>query len=97
MTEVPDPALAPEMVIPARERDLGGFHVGRVLPHPKRRMVGPFIFFDHLGPLQLAAPVPRKADVRPHPHIGLSTITYLFAGELTHRDSLGVRAGHPSR
>ncbi len=90
MTEVPDPALAPEMVIPARERDLGGFHVGRVLPHPKRRMVGPFIFFDHLGPLQLAAPVPRKADVRPHPHIGLSTITYLFAGELTHRDSLGV-------
>jgi redox-sensitive bicupin YhaK (pirin superfamily) len=78
------------MVIPARERDLGGFHVGRVLPHPKRRMVGPFIFFDHLGPLQLAAPVPRKADVRPHPHIGLSTITYLFAGELTHRDSLGV-------
>ena len=90
MTEVPDPALAPEMVIPARERDLGGFHVGRVLPHPKRRMVGPFIFFDHLGPLQLAAPVPRKADVRPHPHIGLSTITYLLAGELTHRDSLGV-------
>jgi redox-sensitive bicupin YhaK (pirin superfamily) len=91
MTEVPDPALAPEIVIPARERDLGGFHVGRVLPHPKRRMVGPFIFFDHLGPLQLAAPVPRTADVRPHPHIGLSTITYLFAGELTHRDSLGVQ------
>jgi redox-sensitive bicupin YhaK (pirin superfamily) len=90
MTEVPDPALVPEMVIPARERDLGGFHVGRVLPHPKRHMVGPFIFFDHLGPLELAAPVPRKADVRPHPHIGLSTITYLFAGELTHRDSLGV-------
>jgi len=90
MTAVPDPALAPEIVIPARERDLGGFHVGRVLPHPKRRMVGPFIFFDHLGPLQLAAPVPRTADVRPHPHIGLSTITYLFAGELTHRDSLGV-------
>jgi redox-sensitive bicupin YhaK (pirin superfamily) len=90
MTEVPDPALTPEMVIPARERDLGGFHVGRVLPHPKRQMVGPFIFFDHLGPLELVAPVPRTADVRPHPHIGLSTITYLFAGELTHRDSLGV-------
>jgi redox-sensitive bicupin YhaK (pirin superfamily) len=77
-------------VIPARERDLGGFRVGRVLPYAKRRMVGPFIFFDHLGPLQLAAPVPRTADVRPHPHIGLSTVTYLFEGEMTHRDSLGI-------
>jgi redox-sensitive bicupin YhaK (pirin superfamily) len=88
MTEVPDAAI--ELAFPARERDLGGFQVGRVLPYSKRRMVGPFIFLDHLGPLQLAAPVPRSADVRPHPHIGLATVTYLFAGELTHRDSLGV-------
>jgi redox-sensitive bicupin YhaK (pirin superfamily) len=79
-----------ELVIPARERDLGGFRVGRVLPFSRRRMVGPFIFLDHLGPLHLAAPVPRSADVRPHPHIGLSTVTYLFEGEMTHRDSLGI-------
>ncbi|HTN48101.1 MAG TPA: pirin family protein [Burkholderiaceae bacterium] len=85
-----DPSEGVELAFPARERDLGGFQVGRVLPYAKRRMVGPFIFLDHLGPLQLAAPVPRSADVRPHPHIGLATVTYLFAGELTHRDSLGV-------
>jgi redox-sensitive bicupin YhaK (pirin superfamily) len=78
------------LLIPARERDLGGFHVGRVLPHAKCRMVGPFVFLDHMGPLQLTAPVPRAADVRPHPHIGLATVTYLFEGELTHRDSLGI-------
>jgi redox-sensitive bicupin YhaK (pirin superfamily) len=79
-----------ELLIPARSRDLGGFQVGRVLPFPQRRMVGPFIFLDHLGPLELPAPVPRTADVRPHPHIGLSTVTYLIDGEMTHRDSLGV-------
>jgi redox-sensitive bicupin YhaK (pirin superfamily) len=78
-----------ELVIEARRRDLGGFEVGRVLPFAKRRMVGPFIFFDHMGPVQLAANLPRRVDVRPHPHIGLSTITYLFAGEIVHRDSLG--------
>ena len=78
-----------EMVIDARRRDLGGFEVGRVLPWAKRRMVGPFVFFDHMGPVQLAANLPRRVDVRPHPHIGLSTITYLFAGEIVHRDSLG--------
>lgn len=78
-----------ELVIEARRRDLGGFEVGRVLPWTKRRMVGPFIFFDHMGPVQLAANLPRRVDVRPHPHIGLSTITYLFAGEIVHRDSLG--------
>jgi redox-sensitive bicupin YhaK (pirin superfamily) len=78
-----------ELVIEARRRDLGGFEVGRVLPWTKRRMVGPFIFFDHIGPVQLAANLPRRVDVRPHPHIGLSTITYLFAGEIVHRDSLG--------
>jgi redox-sensitive bicupin YhaK (pirin superfamily) len=78
-----------EMVIDARRRDLGGFEVGRVLPWAKRRMVGPFVFFDHMGPVQLAANLPRRVDVRPHPHIGLATITYLFAGEIVHRDSLG--------
>jgi redox-sensitive bicupin YhaK (pirin superfamily) len=78
-----------EMVIEGRRRDLGGFEVGRVLPWAKRRMVGPFVFFDHMGPVQLAANLPRRVDVRPHPHIGLSTITYLFDGEIVHRDSLG--------
>lgn len=78
-----------ELVINARRRSLGGFEVGRVLPWTKRRMVGPFIFFDHIGPARLAPSLPREADVRPHPHIGLSTITYLFAGEMVHRDSLG--------
>lgn len=79
-----------ELVIEERQKDLGGFHVGRILPFPKRRMVGPFIFLDHMGPLDLAPNVPRGMDVRPHPHIGLSTVTYLFAGEMTHRDSVGV-------
>jgi redox-sensitive bicupin YhaK (pirin superfamily) len=78
-----------EQVIPARRRDLGGFEVGRVLPAGRRRMVGPFIFFDHIGPAALTAPLPRAMDVRPHPHIGLATVTYLFDGEMTHRDSLG--------
>lgn len=79
-----------EMVIEQRRRSLGGsFEVGRVLPFAKRRMVGPFIFFDHMGPLDLAPGVDRSVDVRPHPHIGLSTVTYLFAGEVMHRDSLG--------
>ncbi|HKU14693.1 MAG TPA: pirin family protein [Steroidobacteraceae bacterium] len=86
-----------ELVIAGRRRDLGGFEVGRVLPAAQRRMVGPFAFFDHMGPVQLAANLPRRVDVRPHPHIGLSTITYLFAGEIVHRDSLGfhqvIRAG----
>lgn len=78
-----------ELVIPQRRRDLGSFEVGRVLPYSQRRMVGPYIFFDRMGPKQLAPGLPREADVRPHPHIGLSTITYLFDGEITHRDSLG--------
>ncbi len=79
-----------EMVIPARPRSLGGFEVGRVLPFAKRRMVGPFIFLDHMGPVDLPPDVPHSTDVRPHPHIGLSTVTYLFNGEITHRDSLGI-------
>lgn len=78
------------MVIPARRRSLGGFEVGRVLPFAKRRMVGPFVSLDHMGPVDLPADVPQSTDVRPHPHIGLSTVTYLFNGEITHRDSLGV-------
>jgi hypothetical protein len=79
-----------ERIIDKRARDLGGgFVVGRVLPFHAQRMVGPFIFFDHLGPLELAPGVPRGLDVRPLPHIGLSTVTYLYAGQITHRDSLG--------
>jgi redox-sensitive bicupin YhaK (pirin superfamily) len=79
-----------DMVIDQRRRDLGGgLAVGRVLPFAQRRMVGPFIFFDHMGPLDLEAGIDRSLDVRPHPHIGLSTVTYLFAGEVMHRDSLG--------
>lgn len=74
--------------IAARSRDLGGFTVGRVLPHHQRRLVGPFIFFDHLGPAIF--PPGHGMDVRPHPHIGLSTVTYLFEGAITHRDSLGT-------
>jgi redox-sensitive bicupin YhaK (pirin superfamily) len=78
-----------ELVISQRRRDLGSFEVGRVLPFAQRRMVGPYIFFDRMGPKNLAPGLPREADVRPHPHIGLSTITYLFDGEIMHRDSLG--------
>lgn len=70
-----------------KPRDLGGFTVRRVLPAIARRLVGPFIFFDHMGPADLAPGV--GMDVRPHPHIGLATVTYLFDGEITHRDSLG--------
>jgi redox-sensitive bicupin YhaK (pirin superfamily) len=86
-----------ELVIDQRRRDLGGFEVGRVLPAAQRRMVGPFVFFDHMGPVDFPAGIPRTVDVRPHPHIGLSTVTYLFSGELMHRDSVGseqaIRSG----
>src|SRR5262245_39232795 len=78
-----------ERVIEQRRRDLGGFEVGRVLPSAARRMVGPFVFFDHIGPVDFPAGIPRTVDVRPHPHIGLSTVTYLFEGEIMHRDSVG--------
>lgn len=79
-----------ERIIDKRAHDLGGgFEVGRVLPFHARRMVGPYVFFDHMGPVELAAGIPRELDVRPHPHIGLSTVTYLYHGALTHRDSLG--------
>jgi redox-sensitive bicupin YhaK (pirin superfamily) len=79
-----------ELVIDQRRKDLGGFEVGRVLPFHSHRMVGPFIFFDHMGPVEFQPGFPRNVDVRPHPHIGLSTVTYLFDGEITHRDSTGV-------
>jgi redox-sensitive bicupin YhaK (pirin superfamily) len=78
-------------VIDQRRRDLGGFEVGRVLPFTRRHMVGPFIFFDHIGPVTFAPGIPQSADVRPHPHIGLATVTYLFAGEIMHRDSVGAQ------
>ena len=78
-----------ELVIDARRRDLGGFEVGRVLPYARHRMVGPFVFFDHMGPIDFQPGFPRSVDVRPHPHIGLSTVTYLFDGQITHRDSVG--------
>ena len=78
------------MLIDQRRRSLGRFEVGRVLPHPHHHMVGPFIFFDHLGPVELPKGLPRDADVRPHPHIGLATVTYVFDGEIVHRDSLGI-------
>ena len=78
-----------DLVIDQRRRDLGGFEVGRVLPFAQHRMVGPFIFFDHIGPVDFAPGIPRTLDVRPHPNIGLATVTYLFEGEIMHRDSLG--------
>lgn len=77
-------------IISERQRDLGGgFIVGRVLPVARHRMVGPFIFFDHMGPVDYQKGIPDSLDVRPHPHIGLSTVTYLFDGEIMHRDSVG--------
>jgi redox-sensitive bicupin YhaK (pirin superfamily) len=78
-----------ETVVVPRTRDLGGFEVRRVLPSAQRRMVGPFVFLDQMGP---AAFEPGQGiDVRPHPHIGLATVTYLFDGEIVHRDSLGTK------
>jgi redox-sensitive bicupin YhaK (pirin superfamily) len=77
-----------ERVIPGRPRDLGGFSVRRVLPAAGRQTIGPFIFFDHMGPARFEPG--RGVDVRPHPHIGLATVTYLFEGAFLHRDSLGT-------
>ena len=80
-----------QLRITARDADLGhGLKVRRVLPYAKRRAVGPFVFLDHAGPVSLPAEAVRGADVRPHPHIGLSTMSYLLSGQITHRDSLGV-------
>lgn len=81
-------ADAIETIIVPRARDIGGFEVRRALPSPKRQMVGPFIFFDQMGPAEFV--VGEGIDVRPHPHINLATLTYLFDGEIVHRDSLGT-------
>lgn len=82
-----DPTAIQTLIIP-RARDLGGFSVRRALPAPKRQMVGPFIFFDQMGPAQFLTGA--GIDVRPHPHIGLGTVTYLLDGTFRHRDSLGT-------
>ncbi len=85
---IPDGSPSIELEIDARPRDVAGFPVRRVLPSLHRRRVGPFTFFDHMGPAELA---PGEGfDVPPHPHIGLATVTYLFTGEVDHRDSLGT-------
>jgi redox-sensitive bicupin YhaK (pirin superfamily) len=77
-----------ETMIVARTGDIGGFEVRRALPSVKRRMVGPFVFLDQMGPAEFL--IGHGLDVRPHPHIGLATVTYLFEGEILHRDSLGT-------
>ncbi len=76
-----------EMIIEGRSRDLGGFEVKRVLPFAKKKTIGAFIFLDQMGPAEFSPG--NGIDVRPHPHIGLSTVTYLFEGRIVHRDSLG--------
>ena len=83
----PAECKAVELLIEPRDKDLGGFSVRRVLPTMQRRMVGPWIFFDHMGPADFAAG--DGINVRPHPHINLATVTYLFEGEILHRDSVG--------
>lgn len=77
-----------DFVIIPRTHDIGGFEVGRALPSRQKRMVGPFVFWDQMGPGEFITG--QGVDVRPHPHIGLSTLTYLFDGEMLHRDSLGI-------
>ncbi len=84
-----DEVDAIETLIIPRARDLGGFEVRRALPAPARQMVGPFIFFDQMGPAEFLTN--QGIDVRPHPHIGLATVTYLYEGSIFHRDSLGTR------
>ncbi|MGJ3230502.1 MAG: pirin family protein [Oceanicaulis sp.] len=81
--------MSVERIITGRSKDLGGFTVSRVLPFAKKRRVGPFVFFDHIGPARFKPG--NGIDVRPHPHIGLSTVTYLFDGEMDHADTLGVQ------
>lgn len=82
-----DPAHLEQVIVP-RTSDIGGFEVRRALPSANKRMVGPFVFFDQMGPSEFL--IGHGLDVRPHPHIGLATVTYLFEGEITHRDSLGT-------
>lgn len=78
-----------DLIIHARERDLGGFVVHRSLPDAQRRHLGPFVFLDHMGPMRIDEK--HVMDVRPHPHIGLSTVTYLFSGRGFHRDNIGSK------
>jgi hypothetical protein len=93
MSEYPDgqptETASIEFVLEGKPRDLGGFTVRRVIPSVRHRRVGPFVFFDHMGPFTPTAEA--KIAVRPHPHIGLATVTYLFDGEMVHRDSLGSK------
>lgn len=84
----PETVDAIDTIIIPRTRDLGGLDVRRVLPSTERQMVGPFIFFDQMGPAEFV--LGEGLDVRPHPHINLATLTYLFRGEVLHRDSLGT-------
>ncbi len=84
----PEACAAIDTVIVPRARDIGAFEVRRALPAPKRQMVGPFIFFDQMGPAEFVTE--QGMDVRPHPHIGLATVTYLYEGGVYHRDSLGT-------
>ena len=86
MPECPDGSPIAQVILP-RTHDIGGFEVRRALPASGRQMVGPFIFFDQMGPGEFLTG--KGLDVRPHPHIGLSTVTYLFEGEIQHRDTLG--------
>ena len=87
------------LIIRPKEKNLGDFTVRRVLPASEQQMVGPFIFFDHMGPAEF--PPGKGIQVRPHPHIGIATVTYLFTGEIMHRDSLGyvqpIRSGAVTR
>src|SRR4051812_33668054 len=81
-----------DLVIESRKASIApGMDVRRILPFRLRRMVGPFIFMDHAGPVQSSPQITTSMDVLPHPHIGLSTVSYLFGGQVTHRDSLGVK------
>lgn len=90
MNEVSHDTNAVSLTINAKAHDLGGFSVRRALPDGRKRMIGPWIFFDHIGPAEF--PAGQGIDVRPHPHINLATVTYLFQGEMLHRDSLGNEA-----
>ncbi|WP_330961162.1 pirin family protein [Photobacterium sp. 53610] len=82
-----DACGAIQLVLTPKDKDLGGFSVRRLLPTARQKMVGPWIFFDHMGPAHF--PAGEGINVRPHPHIGIATVTYLFEGEILHRDSLG--------
>ncbi|MEL6185270.1 MAG: pirin family protein, partial [Myxococcota bacterium] len=83
-----DETAAVNLVVRSKAKDIGDFEVRRALPTVQRRSVGPFVFFDEMGPAALG---PDQAmDVRPHPHINLATLTYLFEGAIQHRDSLGT-------